>query len=534
MRRELTEKKEIDIVMDVVQEELDFICYVDVETEDTHTILAKKTQFGNAPMDGKYAEVIGASIAKYVHPADREYCEKRVALEEVKKELREHERIVIVYRVLIQNVCRKKEMNIYYHDAERKTMVFVRRDITDSSMEQEQQREVLYYKLEGERYAKMQQSEFLERMSHEIRVPMNSILGLSYLTKELAGGNTQILENLKKIDRSAHFLLSFINDILDLFNMTSGNIALNQKEHDFSGFVEELRQTAESQAEKKGILFLMERRGVFEKTYRFDAQKLREALMELLLNGIRFTPPAGYVQLIVELLMDNEKESTIRFEVRDTGIGMEPKFTSRAFEPFEKEDSGAVTLYGGTGLGLTIAKNIIELMNGKIDVYSEKGRGSSFIATLKLEKATETSGGTNRRQKGTDYDFSGKRVLLAEDNEINIEITKNILIHKNFEVEVAVNGQEAVDAFLSREAGYYDAILMDIRMPVMDGLKASELIRNSDRADAQTIPIVAMTANAFEEDVRKSFEMGLNAHLSKPVDIEQMYRVLEELLSRSV
>ena len=178
----------------------------------------------------------------------------------------------------------------------------------------------------------------------------------------------------------------------------------------------------------------------------------------------------------------------------------------------------------------TISKNIIDFMGGKIDVYSEKGKGSAFVVTVPLKTAKEDRRRTERTTY-QEYDFSGKRVLLVEDNEINIEITRNILIHKNFMVDIAENGKAGVEQFLKHEPGYYDVILMDIRMPVMDGLAATRCIRESDHADSKTVPIVAMTANVFEEDVKKSFDAGMNAHLSKPVDIKQMYAVLDELVT---
>ena len=181
---------------------------------------------------------------------------------------------------------------------------------------------------------------------------------------------------------------------------------------------------------------------------------------------------------------------------------------------------------------MSIARNIIEFMGGKIDVYSEKGKGSTFVVTVTLQKVADYEMSLRKQSKleNLDYDFSGKRALLVEDNEVNIEITRNILKHKNLEVEVAVNGEEGVNAFLMHEPGYYDVILMDIRMPVMDGLTATKKIRNAEREDAKKIPIIAMTANVFEEDVRKSFEAGMDAHLSKPVDIKQMYFVLDGMI----
>ena len=246
------------------------------------------------------------------------------------------------------------------------------------------------------------------------------------------------------------------------------------------------------------------------------------------------------MDFIAELLQDAPGSGKFRFEVRDTGIGMSEEFLPKMFEPFEQEEEGGTTLYGGTGLGLAVSKNIIDFMGGKIDAYSVKGSGTTIVVTVELEKAEqaaeetvvesrkEVSGEAQKKSGKKDYDFSGKRILLVEDNDINIEITRNILLHKNFEVEL--NGKECVDRYLEKALGYYDVILMDIRMPVMDGLTAAKVIRESSHGDSKTVPIIAMTANVFEEDVKKSFEAGMDAHLSKPLDIRQMYELLSQLV----
>lgn len=392
-----------------------------------------------------------------------------------------------------------------------------------------------------------QQNLFLERMSHEIRTPMNSIIGLTYLSKENIDNPKQVLENLDKIERSARFLRSFIDDILNLSLLESGRVAFDKREISFLQFLEELAGKVKHSAEEKQIRFFMETRGVVEQNYRFDGEKLKEALLHILHNAVKYTPAGGRIDFIVELLQDSPESGMFRFEVRDTGIGMSSEFLPKVFEPFEQEEEGGTTLYGGTGLGLAVSKNIIDFMGGKIDAYSTKGSGTTIVATVeldKVEKAEEpgtleqqtpvsqapVSQATRKKSEKMDYDFTGKHILLVEDNDINIEITRNILLHKNFEVDVALNGKEGVDLFLEKEPGYYDVILMDIRMPVMDGLAATRMIRESSHEDSKKIPIIAMTANVFEEDVKKSFEAGMDAHLSKPLDIRQMYALLDKLI----
>lgn len=529
------EKKAIkkqEIIEDVLKSELDFITYVDVDTGICHTILTNEKTDVIPPPYGDYANVNEVVIPKYVHPDDQEECERTLLLSNIVEELEGKDHMVVSYRLLCGSAYRRKELGICYHGDDKKTIVMVRRDVTDSYEEEQRQNERLYYALMDARHANQEKNEFLERMSHEIRTPMNSIIGLSYLTKEYVSNERQVLENLDKINKSAHFLLSFIDDILNLSQIESGNVAMVQQDVDLENFLVDISHEADKWAREKQIAFSMERRGDFDREYCFDADKLGKALLNILENAVKYTPQEGRVDFIVERLHDANEEATIRFEVRDNGIGIEESFLPYIYDPFEQEEEHGTTLNGGTGLGLSIVRNIIEFMGGKIDAYSEKGKGSTFVITVTLQKVAdyETSLRKQSKLENLDYDFSGKRALLVEDNEVNIEITRNILTHKNLEVEVAVNGQEGVNAFLSHEPGYYDVILMDIRMPVMDGLTATQQIRSAERADGRRIPIIAMTANVFEEDVRKSFEAGMDAHLSKPVDIKQMYFVLDSMI----
>ena len=374
------------------------------------------------------------------------------------------------------------------------------------------------------------QSRFLANMSHEIRTPLNSIIGLSYLSRANLGDEKKVLENFDKIEMSAQFLRSCMDDILNLSLLESGRVAFHEESTDFEAFLTHIEKEFSDKAQEKKISFSVQRRGSFADQYLFDREKLNEALSAILENAVKYTQPEGSVFFIIELFTRGEQETIFRFEIRDNGIGMEQNFLPHIFDAFAQEDDRNTTLSGGTGLGLTISKNIIDFMGGKIDVYSEKGKGSAFVVTVPLKTAKEDRRRTERTTY-QEYDFSGKRALLVEDNEINIEITRNILIHKNFMVDIAENGKAGVEQFLKHEPGYYDVILMDIRMPVMDGLAATRCIRESDHSDSKTVPIVAMTANVFEEDVKKSFDAGMNAHLSKPVDIKQMYAVLDELVT---
>lgn len=528
------QKREIeqDILINVIRDEIDFISYVDVDTEKLHTIVTNESSDVMPPLDGCYTEINLKNIPCYVHPEDRAYCAKILDLSNIQEELKKKSRISLTYRLLCGGKYRRKELRIYEQCDDRRTLVFVRRDVTDTYEEEQRQKERLYHALQEAKRANQEKNNFLERMSHEIRTPMNSIVGLVYLSRTRMEDKKQILENLDKIDQSAQFLLSFVDDILNMSQVESGNTALNEEENDFAVFLEELEQVARENADKKKIHFSIAKRGNFDPFYCFDADKLRKALQNVLQNAIKFTPVEGRVEFIVELLRETDEKATFRFEIRDNGCGIDEAFMPHIFEPFERECSETATLTGGSGLGLAIARNNIEYMGGKIDAYSEKGNGATFVVTVKLKRVQDLKQSLRKQKKSRDleYDFSGKRILLAEDNEINIEITENILTHKNFEVEVVRDGKACVEKFMEHEAGYYNAILMDIRMPVMDGLTAARQIRVSEHADHGTIPIIAMTANVFDQDVRKSLEAGMDAHLNKPVDIRQMYDLLDTVI----
>ena len=392
--------------------------------------------------------------------------------------------------------------------------------------------EVLEKELLEVKNANQKKSDFLARMSHEIRTPLNAIIGLSYLSMENEELPSNVRENLDKIEQSAQFLLSFANDIFSLSELETGKIALEQDTIDTGIYFENLIYKAGQMAKAKQIHFITNICEDMEPYYVFDSKKLSKAVLHLMECAVKSTPTGGTITFDVHQVSEDEDAVKVCFEIKDNGIGIEEKMLPKVFEPFEQIYGESRTLYSGSGLELAIAKNTIDLMKGTVSVDSKKGEGTCFTVTVDLRKERRRTERPKSETKVKHYDFAGKRALVVEDNAINIEIEKNILLHKEFNVEVALNGQEAVDAFVGHEAGYYDVIFMDIRMPVMDGLEAAERIRNmEERPDGATIPIIAMTANAFEEDVKKSFTAGMNGHLSKPIDIKKMYALLDEVLN---
>ncbi len=505
---------------------------------------------------------------------------------------------------------------------------------------------------------------FITNMSHDIRTPMNAIIGLYSFALADPTISDSTRRNLQMVDTSAHHLLGIINDILDMSRIESGRMVVKREEFSLMHVLDQVNAIIGGQCNDKGLHYECRVPSDMCNYCIGDDQKLRQALINVLGNAVKFTPEGGSVTLAVQMTMRYEGKVTLRFTMTDTGIGMSEDYLPKIFESFSQEDSSAVNAYGSTGLGMPITKNIVELMGGTIDVKSKKGQGSTFIITLTFAESSRQKDSddeefdvqslrilvidddniacehaklvfgqvgiacdrvlsgdealdvvrmhrarrepydlilVDRKMPGMDgietvrrireddgeqepviilttyswediidearmagvdafvakplltervldefkkvrsrknnhtaelkIDLAGRRVLLAEDVDVNAEIMEMLLSMRDMEVERAENGRVAVEMFAGHDQRYYDAILMDMRMPEMNGLDATRAIRTLDRADAPTIPIIALTANAFDEDVRHSMQAGLNAHLSKPVEPEALFRTLEDLIA---
>ena len=393
------------------------------------------------------------------------------------------------------------------------------------------------YRQETAEKANKAKTIFLSKMSHEIRTPMNAIIGLNSIALNDKSVPKSTRDHLEKIGASAQHLLGIINDILDISRIDSGSITIKNEEFPLTKILEQVNYIIQGQCESKDILYHYEVQEGATGNYIGDETKLRQILINILGNSVKFTPEGGGIKMTVESEPASNKKSTLRFIIEDTGIGIAADFLPRIFETFAQEDESFSSKYGSTGLGLPITKSLVELMDGHIDVESEKGLGSKFTVTVTLQKSSRKESGQcgqgAANGDGTEkpkVDLEGRKILLAEDVAVNAEITTMILSMRKINVEHAENGRIAVEMFRDHKPGYYDAILMDVRMPEMDGLQATAAIRAMDREDAKSIPIIALTANAFDEDVQNSLQAGLNAHLSKPIEAETLYQTLEELL----
>ena len=393
----------------------------------------------------------------------------------------------------------------------------------------EEQNNMLEVALASAEDANKAKSTFLNNMSHDIRTPMNAIIGFSRIAKENQSNEKLLNDSLSKIEKAGTYLLGLINDVLDMARIESGKMMFEEKAVHLPSFLADVEDMVKAGMEQRKLRFCL-MSDIQDKNVFCDDLRLNQILMNLLSNSMKYTKPGGRVNLRVKQI-DCEKEgmASFRFLVEDTGIGMSEAFQKTVFDSFERERSHDTLHIEGTGLGLAITKSIVDLLGGSIELKSELGIGSEFVVELTFRVAEEEQEVTETvivERK----DFSGKRILLAEDNELNREIAVMLLTSVGFEVECAEDGAQAVDMLKNADAGHYDAILMDIQMPYMNGYKATSIIRNSMREGFKEIPIVAMTANAFEEDKKRALESGMNGHIAKPIDIDVLLETLGNLL----
>lgn len=387
--------------------------------------------------------------------------------------------------------------------------------------------------INNQRYdlASRAKSDFLSRMSHEIRTPMNAIIGMTEIAMKKQAEPKAVEDCLKKIDSSSKYLLNLINDILDMSKIESGKMKLMIGDFSMKELLGGIDSMIRSQAEERGIQFVCDTE-ITEDWLSGDSLHLNQVVINLLSNALKFTPQGGTITLTVRQTVQSNGIGHY-FSVCDTGVGIKREDMKRIFNSFEQADHPSRLQAGGTGLGLTISSRFVRMMGGEIEVKSEVEKGSEFYFNVLLRPGVEMPGNLpvqDRVWKEEEISFKGKRILLVEDNDLNAEIAQTILSMHEAEVDTAENGQEAVDRFLAHGQGYYSLILMDVCMPVMDGLEATREIRKSGHSDSASVPIIAMSANAFDEDMKKSIESGMNGHLAKPIDVPEFLRVIANAL----
>ncbi len=371
---------------------------------------------------------------------------------------------------------------------------------------------------------------FLFNMSHDIRTPMNAILGFAEIARRSVGNPAKLQDCIEKIQMSGKQLLHLLDNVLDMAKIENGQVTLTQDCCNLGECIEKTRDILQTETDKKHLIFRIDMSGAKNKWVYCDKIRVNQILFNIINNAVKFSKPYG--SILVTLNQDMcaiQEYAAYEIHVKDNGIGMTPEFVSHIFEPFEREHTSTVSQTQGVGLGMSITKTLIDLMGGTIQVFSEPDKGTEFVLrfTFKLQEQIQAEPSV---EDAPAYDFSGQRLLLVEDNELNMEIAQELLCWVGFSVETAQNGQIAVEMVQKSTAGYYDAILMDIQMPVMNGYQASREIRSLENKTLAQIPIIALTANTSDEDKKEALSNGMNAHIGKPVDARVLYKTLGNIL----
>ena len=383
--------------------------------------------------------------------------------------------------------------------------------------------------------ANRSKSNFLANMSHDIRTPMNAIIGITSLIRHDAGDKDKVIEYADKIDTSSQHLLGIINDVLDMSKIEAGKTTFKYTDFSIRDFIQELNVIFHSQTDEKDQTFTIIKEDIQHEWVNGDQVHLMQIFSNLLSNAVKYTQEGGEIQFLIE---ECESKSSVyakyRFLVSDNGMGMSEDFKNTIFDAFTREESSLTNKIQGTGLGMAITKNLVEAMGGTIDVESEPGQGSCFEVLMDLKIAEDQSVSLIPQTEKDEPEgniLQGMKFLCAEDNEINAEILTELLKIEGAECTICENGEEILKAFEQSVPGEYDMILMDVQMPVMNGYEATQAIRRSSHELAKTIPIIAMTANAFSEDIQHSLAAGMNAHISKPVDMKMLEKTIRSIKS---
>lgn len=411
-----------------------------------------------------------------------------------------------------------------------------RADLAHRKQEQEKDEK---YKAELLRAAKKAEAaneaktEFLQRMSHDIRTPINGICGMINVADHYADNMEKQTECRAKIKKTSHLLLELINEVLDMSKLESDEVVLEDIPFNLNSIFEEILGVIEHMAAEQNIRIIWEEKEVTHWNLIGSPVHVKRILMNILSNAVKYNKENGYVYISCrEIPSKQTAMTTLEFVCRDTGIGMAEAFQKRIFEPFAQEHAGSRTKFAGTGLGMPITKKLVEKMGGTISFESKEGTGTTFVIRIPFQIDADMKD-RNETEEKTETSIQGLHVLLTEDNELNMEIAEFVLQNEGAVVTKAWNGQKAVDIFRKSRPGEFDAILMDIMMPVMNGYEAAKLIRSLDREDAKVIPIIAMTANAFTEDKMRAKEAGMDEHIAKPVDGKLLVKVINELVKRN-
>ena len=478
-----------------------------------------------------YARRLAAQACE--EPEEQEALLAALDLDRIRQELEQNDSTTVDLSLSSPEGPRYKRFTFFIADKPSDFYAFLISDTTSIRQAQQEQNRLLGEALEQAKASNAAKTAFLSNMSHDIRTPMNAIIGFTNLALQSVHDADRTEEYLQKIQTSSNHLLSLINDVLEMSRIESGKMELENGPCSIRELVENLTTMVAVQAADKHQQLTLDLEGLAETDVLCDKLRLNRVLLNLLSNAVKYTPDGGRIWLTARQEA-GAPDGFARFEfrVKDNGIGMSEEFAARIFDPFEREKTSTVSGIQGTGLGMAITKRIVDLMGGTIDVVTAPGQGSEFTVRLVFQLATEPVGAPAPAPARADLSdsFAGKRLLLVDDIEINREIATAVLETEGFLVETADDGSQAVEMVSSSRPGYYDAVLMDIQMPVLDGYEATRRIRALEDPALAAIPIVAMTANAFEEDRKNAIQAGMNGHIPKPIDVAVLQDVLRGIL----
>lgn len=526
-------------LMQALSIDYNLVCYFDLDTEIGMLLRVKEdSQSFSEVFSGDlfFDECMEDYISRYVVEEDRGILREMFCAERIKRELSEKKIFSMNYRTICGDDINYYEIKVVRTGSwlEGKRIVIGFRSVDEQTRREMEQKKLLEDALVQANQASQAKGIFLSNMSHDIRTPMNAIMGFTNLASAHLDDCGRVKEYLEKIQVSGSYLLSLINNVLDMSQIESGNMCLEETLCSLPEILKGLNDMMQMEADKKLLTLQMHLAEVENKRIYCDKMRLSQILLNVIENSLKYTNPGGRIDLDIV-----EKKGTVpgfvnyEFCVRDNGIGMSPEFLSHVFDLFEREKNTTNSGIGGTGLGLALTKSLVEMMNGKIEVESEPNHGTKvrIFFTFRAEQQGETSCPESIEQQKESEPYTGK-ILLVEDNELNREIAESILEDAGFETESAENGQIAVDMVKRSSHGYYELILMDIQMPVMNGYEAAKAIRSLEDPELSSIPILAMTANAFEADRENALRSGMDAHIAKPVDVDLLLQMMDTVRKR--
>lgn len=512
------------ILSAIVGVDYDYICLINVKTRLYEMFTGHEGE--RIPQkNNDYDAERTHNTAIYIVEEDRQRLLQEMDLDYVSQQLEKNEKYSTEYRMCSNAGQRYKQDTFFYLDETHQYIVLMRKDVTQLALRQQDDMDRLRKALIELEKANDAKSVFLSNMSHDLRTPLNGILGFA----DIGIRDNDIhhkQDALEKIKISGELLLDLVNDTLELSRIESGKVKLEPEVVESKGIGRSILVSIHQLADQKGIHFIADTEKFPQGKIYVDRLKLQKIVLNLLSNAVKYTPKGGTVKYTVEAIEPPVNHMNRRIIVEDNGIGMSPEFLNHLYEPFVQERREEARNIQGTGLGLTIVKVTVDLMGGTIDVKSTVGKGTKFTVALPLECPLDAIEEKHEEQAHYDFHFQGRHVLLCEDNAMNAEIATVLLKQQDIKVDCAVNGQEGVAKFNASPIGCYDAVLMDIRMPVMNGYDATKAIRRLKRKDAKTVSIIAMTADAFEESVKASKEAGMDDYLTKPVEPKRLYEML--------